>query len=178
MKKIAAIVVLLLVSAATPLFAEHITMTVEGQLQGVFRADTKGPQIPVLAVSHSILSPRDAASGLPTGRRMHKPYVVTKAIGPASTQLYTALFNNENLKNVVFVFTSRGPRGEAIPAYSVKLINASIASIDMRSSELVKTANNTPIPDYEEIAFVYQRIEIENLLMKTKAIDTWAATNY
>jgi len=27
--------------------------------------------------SHEIVSPRDAASGLPTGKRMHKPLVIT-----------------------------------------------------------------------------------------------------
>ena len=26
--------------------------------------------------THAIVSPRDAASGLPTGKRMHKPFVV------------------------------------------------------------------------------------------------------
>jgi type VI secretion system secreted protein Hcp len=26
-------------------------------------------------VQHTIVSPRDAASGLPTGKRMHKPFV-------------------------------------------------------------------------------------------------------
>jgi bacteriocin-like protein len=29
----------------------------------------------VIAVSHEIVSPRDPASGLPTGKRMHKPFV-------------------------------------------------------------------------------------------------------
>jgi hypothetical protein len=29
-----------------------------------------------LNVAHSVVSPRDAASGLPTGKRMHKPFVL------------------------------------------------------------------------------------------------------
>jgi len=177
MKKIAAVVILLVVLVAVPVFAEHITMVVEGQRQGVFRADTRGVQIPVLGTSHSVVSPRDPASGLPTGQRMHKPFVVTKAIGPASTQLYTALFTNENLKTVVLTFISRGPKGELIPTYSVKLYNANVASIDLRSSELIKMGNNAPMPDYEEIAFTYQKIEIENKLMKTMAMDSWTAIN-
>ena len=37
--------------------------------------------------SYQIVSPRDASSGLPTGRRMHKPFVVTKEWGAASPQL-------------------------------------------------------------------------------------------
>jgi len=32
----------------------------------------------------SIVSPRDAASGLPTGKRMHKPFVITKELDASS----------------------------------------------------------------------------------------------
>ena len=35
----------------------------------------------------SIVAPRDAASGLPTGKRMHKPMTIVKEWGPASPKL-------------------------------------------------------------------------------------------
>ena len=35
----------------------------------------------------SVISPRDAASGLPTGKRMHKPFVITKELDKASPML-------------------------------------------------------------------------------------------
>jgi hypothetical protein len=31
--------------------------------------------------NYQVVSPRDAASGLPTGKRMHKPYTVTARVG-------------------------------------------------------------------------------------------------
>jgi hypothetical protein len=34
-------------------------------------------------------APRDAQSGLPTGKRMHKPYTITKQVGSASPALTT-----------------------------------------------------------------------------------------
>ncbi|MEO6705881.1 MAG: hypothetical protein ABIN04_08550 [Ginsengibacter sp.] len=34
-----------------------------------------------ISVGHEIVSPRDAASGLPTGKRMHKPFIITKELG-------------------------------------------------------------------------------------------------
>jgi type VI protein secretion system component Hcp len=37
--------------------------------------------------SVSIVSPRDAASGLPTGKRMHKPFVITKELDKSSPTL-------------------------------------------------------------------------------------------
>lgn len=41
----------------------------------------------VSSSSYQIVSPRDAASGLPTGKRMHKPMVITKEWGASSPQL-------------------------------------------------------------------------------------------
>ncbi|MEO6133943.1 MAG: hypothetical protein ABIP35_02245 [Ginsengibacter sp.] len=37
-----------------------------------------------IVVGNEIVSPRDAASGLPTGKRMHKPFVITKELGVSS----------------------------------------------------------------------------------------------
>ena len=41
--------------------------------------------------SVSIVSPRDAASGLPTGKRMHKPFVITKELDKSSPKLAEAV---------------------------------------------------------------------------------------
>lgn len=38
-----------------------------------------------IVVGNTIISPRDAASGLPTGKRMHKPFVITKEFGVKSS---------------------------------------------------------------------------------------------
>ena len=37
-----------------------------------------------IVVGNEIVSPRDAASGLPTGKRMHKPFVITMELGVSS----------------------------------------------------------------------------------------------
>ena len=59
------------VSAVNPPDPDSVaaTMSVTGQKQGAF---SQTP-IDVSAVSHEIVSPRDPASGLPTGQRQHKP---------------------------------------------------------------------------------------------------------
>ena len=38
----------------------------------------------VISFEQEIVSPRDAASGLPTGKRMHKPFVITKELDRSS----------------------------------------------------------------------------------------------
>ncbi len=40
-----------------------------------------------LKVKHTVTAPRDAASGLATGRRMHKPFVITKEWGNAAPRM-------------------------------------------------------------------------------------------
>lgn len=42
------------------------------------------------------------------------------------------------MKKVVLTFFPSGSRREEIPTYSIRLINANVASIDMRSSELAQ----------------------------------------
>lgn len=41
-----------------------------------------------VSLSHSIKSPRDSASGLATGKRMHKPMTITKSLDKSSPQLF------------------------------------------------------------------------------------------
>jgi len=40
-----------------------------------------------ISFDQEIVSPRDAASGLPTGKRMHKPFVITKELDKSSPML-------------------------------------------------------------------------------------------
>src|ERR1700742_3211164 len=69
----------------------------QGELKGSVTQKGRENKILVIAVSHEIVSPRDPASGLPTGKRMHKPFVITKELDKSSPLLYNALVNNENI---------------------------------------------------------------------------------
>lgn len=56
----------------------------QGQIKGSVTQKGRENTIMVIAVSHEILSPRDAASGIATGKRMHKPFVITKELDKSS----------------------------------------------------------------------------------------------
>jgi type VI secretion system secreted protein Hcp len=119
--------------------------------------------IAVIAVSHSILSPRDIQSGLPTGQRMHKPFVVTKELDKATPLLYGALCTNENLKTVEVKFHTPQLRatsgiGAEVNHFTIKLTNANIASIDFRMAN-IRHADLQKFNEYEELALTYQKIE-------------------
>jgi type VI secretion system secreted protein Hcp len=117
----------------------------------------------VIAVSHSIVSPRDPQSGLPTGQRLHKPFIITKELDQATPLLYNVLCTNENLNSVTIKFwtpqiKATTGQGSEVQHYTVKLTNANIASIDFRMAN-IRHPDLVKFAEYEEIAMTYQKIE-------------------
>lgn len=64
--------------------------------KGINQAEAK-----VHSFALEIISPRDAASGLPTGKRMHKPFVITKEIDKSSPLIARAFYKNDIIPEVV-----------------------------------------------------------------------------
>lgn len=148
----------------------------QGDLVGSVTQKGREGKIAVIAVSHEIISPRDAASGLPTGKRMHKPFVITKELDKSSPLLYNVLVNNENIPTWELQFWQPSATGSEKQHYTVKLTNANIASIDFRMAnnkhpDLMKYA------EYEEVAFTYQKIEWTWNEGGITAGDDWEAPN-
>jgi type VI secretion system secreted protein Hcp len=134
-----------------------------GEIKGSVTQKGRENKIMVIAVSHEIVSPRDAASGLPTGKRMHKPFVITKELDKSSPILYQVLCTNENVSEWELQFWTPQLRatsgaGNEVQHYTVKLTNANIASIAFRMANN-KHPDLMKFAEYEEIAFTYQKIE-------------------
>jgi type VI protein secretion system component Hcp len=85
-------------------FYLSIKGTKQGQLKGQ-QIPHKGKGLasstPIIAFDFGVQSPFDASSGLPTGKRQHKPFTITMASGTAATQLFQAYCNKEILREVV-----------------------------------------------------------------------------
>jgi type VI secretion system secreted protein Hcp len=156
-------------------------LKLKGQKQGDIKSGVKlkgrEGQIVVIAVSHEIVSPRDAASGQATGKRMHKPLVITKEIDRSSPLLINALVNNENLTTFSLEFYQPGTAAGAGAGlekvfYRIELTNARIVDIQTIME------NNTH-PDlvkyqpYETVAFVYQKITWTYVDGGITATDDW-----
>jgi type VI secretion system secreted protein Hcp len=134
----------------------------QGEIKGSVTQKGREGSIMVIAASHEIVSPRDPASGLPTGKRMHKPFVITKELDKSSPLLYNVLVNNENVPDWKLEFwtpqlSAAGGVGAEKQHYTVELLNANIASISFRmlnnkNPELMRYS------EYEEVAFTYQKI--------------------
>ena len=134
-----------------------------GEIRGSVTQKGREGKILVIAASHEVTSPRDAASGQATGKRQHLPFVITKPVDRASVPLHQVQTANESLREWELQFwtpqlkASTGT-GAEVQYFTVKLTNASIASIAMQmpnttSPELAR------LETFEEIAFTYQAIE-------------------
>jgi type VI secretion system secreted protein Hcp len=144
----------------------------QGEIKGSVTQKGRENKIAVIAVSHDVISPRDAASGLPTGKRMHKPFVITKELDKASPLLYNALVNNENITEWELQFWQPSPTGVEKQHYTVKLTNANIASISSRMPNN-KHPDLMKFETYEEVAFTYQKIEWTWVDGGITAMDDW-----
>ena len=113
-----------------------------------------GP-LDVTGISHEISSPRDPASGLPTGKRLHQPVTITKQLDKATPLLLNALVSNEDLKTVTIGLDENGTQ---------------VATI---------TLTNATISDYvehgltESWSFTYEKIEWTWLDGGITASDNW-----
>jgi type VI secretion system secreted protein Hcp len=144
----------------------------QGDIKGSVTQKGREGKIQVIAVSHEIVSPRDAASGLPTGKRMHKPFVITKELDKSSPLLYNVLVNNENITTWELQFWQPSATGAEVQHYTVKLTNANIASIAFRMANN-KHPDLMKFAEYEEIAFTYQKIEWTWVNGGIVAVDDW-----
>jgi type VI secretion system secreted protein Hcp len=136
----------------------------QGEIKGSVTQKGRENKIMVIAVSHEIVSPRDVASGQASGKRQHKPFVITKELDKSTPLLYSALCTNENIAEFELQFWrpaihgAAGAGGGEVQNYTVKLTNAKIA--DIRFTMLNnKNPDLMKFNEYEEIAFTYQKIE-------------------
>jgi type VI secretion system secreted protein Hcp len=129
----------------------------QGDIKGSVTQKGRADSIMVIAVQHEVTSPRDAASGLPTGKRQHHPFVITKELDKATPLLFNALVNNEALTEWKLQHWQPSPSGVEKQHYTVELTNANIAYIrsimpNNKHPELMRFS------EYEEVAFTYQKI--------------------
>ena len=158
--------------------AQAFYVNITGQKQGVIKGDVtvKGHEGSILglALSHEVLSPRDPASGLATGKRMHKPLTITTPWGSASPKLLNALYNNESLTSVLMHFSRSMANGIETEFMTIELTNASVSDLVSRVPN-VSDPNLVKMQEYHEVSFTYQKIKTTFLDGAIVAIDSWEA---
>ena len=147
-------------------------VTIVGAKQGTFKGEgnrlRNRNKIVGLTYAYELSSPRDAATGLPTGKRQHHPVMFTKEWGAATPQILTAEANNENLKSVLFEFFKTTLNGQEYVFQTVTLTNASI-------SDVKQYTDKSGFLELDEISFTFQKIEVDNKDGKTMFLDDWSS---
>ena len=144
------------------------TLTAIGSMAAVDRngkpimgGDGSKLKIDVLGVSMDVISPRDPATGQATGKRQHKPFIVTKQWDASSPVLMQACATNETIPSVEFFIH---PGGSSVDTMHVRLLDAACAEVSDKTDDTF---------ELEEIAFTFRRIEIEHIQGKTMYGDDW-----
>ena len=151
----------------------------QGDIKGSVTQKGREGKIAVIAAEHEIVSLRDAASGLPTGKRQHRPYVLTKEVDAATPLLYALLANNEPITDWELQFwtpqiKAASGAGTEVQHYTVRLFDARLVGLhfqmpDLRDPALAK------LPEREVLSFVYGRIQWAWTLGGLMAEDSWLA---
>jgi type VI secretion system secreted protein Hcp len=158
--------------------ADGFTVTIKGQKQGFFHGSAHShlskDEILCFKFDYSVISPRDAASGLPTGKRQHKPIMIEKEWSAASPQIFRALVTNENLPTVVFNFYKAGADGTEKVDYRITLTNAFINSFHQHIGD-PNPEGTLDTKRYEDVSFTFQKIQIDTA--GETAVDDWNSIN-
>jgi len=148
-----------------------------GQIKGSVTQKGREDKILVIAASHQLSTPSNPATGAASGRRIHSPFVITKELDKSSPLLYNALATNEAITEWKLEFW--GPQvkaatgaGNEVQKYTVILTNVRVANIhfvmpNTKDPELVKYV------EYEEVSFIYQKIEWIWTDGGISAVDDW-----
>lgn len=136
-------------------------LTVTGESQGLIKGSVtqagRRDSMEIYGWNHEVISPRDAASGLPTGKRQHRPVVVTKPVDRATPLLARALVMNETLTKWRLDCWRPSRAGKEVQFYTIELVDARVAEI--RQEQLNNQhPENMKHEVREHISFVYQKI--------------------
>lgn len=110
-----------------------------------------------LKFDYTLIAPRDAATGQPTGKRQHYPIVFVKEWDRASPVLLNVIVTNETLKSVTFEFWRTSTLGMEQKFYTIQLINASISSYHHYIGK-ADEVDELSAPQLEDIGLVYQKL--------------------
>ena len=133
--------------------------TIQGPIKGGVTLRGRENSILVIAANHEVMAPMsNTGSGAGAGKRVHKPFVITKELDKSSPWLYQAMVKTESMVAWELKCYTLTGSGIEIQHYTVKLTGALITDIRFFMPD-TKDPNAVKLNPYEEIAFTYHAIE-------------------
>lgn len=136
----------------------YLILEVEGnRIDGSVMIAGHEQKIEVYSVYHDVSSPVATSTGLPTGKRMHGPLSIVKAIDLASAPMLGMWVQNKVSSKFALEFYRPVGTGEEQLYWAVELENARI--IGIRTEMLNnKYPENMKHQAYERVTFAYSQI--------------------
>jgi len=129
---------------------------IQGPIDGSCEIEGREDTILVQAFKHCVDVPSDEY-GLPTGRRVHRPLMITKLVDKSSPKLFQVLCTNERLSEVKLDWYRLDGTGDETLFFSVTLQNAQIVKIDSWVPDVLDKANAV-YGNMENVWFTYEMI--------------------
>jgi type VI secretion system secreted protein Hcp len=168
----------LFLQAVSASAALNAYLTIKGQKQGTLKGSSAHEKdaTTVVSFSHDITSPRDAASGLSTGKRMHKPISVTIEVNSQSSpDWHDAALKNAVLPVVTLTLLTHPAAGQSAKVFeTVNLKNAVITKLQEGLSDAPASAAEKD--RYLRLTIDYQ--QLNTVVVKsdgTTVNDEWSA---
>ena len=132
---------------------------VQGDILGEVTQKGREGSHTILAFSHEVISPRDLATGMATGKRQHQPFRVVKYLNKGTPLLTKAFAAGETFAAITIDIWTPTATGAELKLISYTLKKASIVSVRpwMPNKQDSAAAAYTTA---EEIAFVYQTLTV------------------
>jgi type VI secretion system secreted protein Hcp len=148
----------------------HLYMRVQSaanEIEGPVTLSGREGTIAILSYSQSVWTPREASTGMATGRRLYQPLTVLKQIDQTSPLLAKALGLNEECEVWLYFWIPTGT-GAEIHFYTIHLEEAYISSIRGHMAY-----DPTGADSLEEVSFVFVTITWTYETTGAEFTDSW-----
>ena len=136
----------------------HLTLegSKQGKIEGSCDQEGREGTILVQALDHEVSIPRDSQTGLATGKRVHHPLTVLKALDRSTPLLYQALTSGEHMKSIEIKWYRIDSSGAEEHYFTTKLEDAIVVSIHPGIKNCLEPASQD-LPHLEEVSFTYRK---------------------
>ena len=129
----------------------------QGAIKGSCTQKGREGTILVQGFDHEVSIPRDPQTGLATGKRVHHPLTILKAVDKSSPLLYMALTSGEHMKSVEIKWYRINEKGQEDHYFTTKLSDAIIVSMRPWMKNCLDPAF-AQFGDMEDVSFTYRKI--------------------
>ena len=156
---------------ALPLYLK-ITGEEQGLIEGSCEREEREGTVVVHAFDHVVEIPTDDR-GVASGRRVHRPFKITKEIDKSSPMLYQALCNNELLSEIELEWYRIDGSGVEELYYTMTMFNGIITKIHPWMLNILEE-KNASLKHMEEVHISYEKIRWTWEPLGVEFEDSWS----